>query len=194
MKVAILDTGTANIRSIHSAIQRLGVSATITSDPLEIACADKVILPGVGHAGHVMERLRACGLDAVISRLEQPLLGICLGMQLLASRTDEGPIACIGRIPGLVQRLDSSLATVPHTGWNQINECAGPLFVGIPEGTWMYFVHSYAAPVDASTTAVCMHGLQFSAARSLGEVHGVQFHPERSGDAGFHVLKNFLQL
>jgi len=194
MKVAILDTGTANIRSIHSAIQRLGLSATITSDALVIAMADRVILPGVGHAGHVMAQLRERGLDAVISALEQPILGICLGMQLLASSTEEGPTTCIGRIPGFVQRLDSRLATVPHTGWNQINGCAGPLFVGIPEGAWMYFVHSYATPVDASTTAVCTHGLQFSAARSLGNVHGVQFHPERSGDGGFQLLSNFLQL
>jgi glutamine amidotransferase len=179
---------------VQAAFARLGHEAPVSSDWARIRAATHVVLPGVGAAGAAMTRLRANGLDKLVARLTQPLIGICIGMQLLYERSEEGGTECLGLLPGTVARLPESPGVrVPHMGWNQLRlgDAAHPLVVGLDDA-WVYFVHSYAAAPSASTLATCTHGSPFAAVVAEGRVMGAQFHPERSAAAGARLLQNFL--
>ena len=195
MRVAVIDSGGANIGSVLYALERLGVSARLTGKADEIRAAERVILPGVGAAAPAMARLRELGLVDTVRQLTQPLLGICLGMQLLFERSDEGEVECLGVLPGRVQRLPEAQGIrVPHMGWNRLQpRRASTLLQGIDAGTQAYFVHSYAAPVGEDCVASCDHGAAFAAVVQRGNVSGAQFHPERSSAVGARLLANFLE-
>jgi glutamine amidotransferase len=198
--VAIIDSGGANIASLRFALERLGATAQLTADRGALLAAPRVILPGVGAAADAMTRLHALGLVDLIPQLQQPVLGICLGMQLLFAASEEGldgaTTDCLGIIAGRVVRLQGRAdLPVPHMGWNQLHHTAqSPLLAGVPEGAYMYFVHSYAASAGPWTVATADYGGELSAAVQLRNFHGVQFHPERSARAGARVLANFLEL
>jgi glutamine amidotransferase len=194
--VVLVDAGGTNIGSVRYALQRLGVEAPLTSDPAAIRAAGKVILPGVGAAGPAMARLRALGLVEVLRGLTQPVLGVCLGMQLLCSRSEEGEVQCLDVIPTAVRRLQAAPGLrVPHMGWNRLHACADhPVLEGVAADAWAYFVHSYAVPVGDYTLASADHGMAFSAVVARGNFFGMQFHPERSSAAGARLLRNFLAL
>jgi glutamine amidotransferase len=193
--LAIVDSGGANIASVRFALERLGVRSELTADPAVIGAADRVILPGVGAAGEGMRRLRDRGLVDCVRGLTQPVLGICLGMQLLFESSAEASTETLGLIPGCVALLPESPGiTVPHMGWNTLaplRETA--LLRGIATDARFYFVHSFAAPVNEFTLASCTHGTAFAAVAQRGNFSGVQFHPERSGPAGAQLLRNFLE-
>jgi glutamine amidotransferase len=193
--VAIIDSGGANIASLRFAFERLGASSTLTVDPDELRAAPRVILPGVGAAADAMRRLELLRLVEVIRELRQPVLGICLGMQLLFESSDEGDTRCLGLLPGRVQRFpDRDGFPVPHMGWNQLDFGAdAPLMSGIARGEYVYFVHSYRAPVGPWTVATSDYGGEFSAAVRQRNFHGAQFHPERSGRVGARLLAGFLE-
>jgi glutamine amidotransferase len=194
--LAIIDSGGANIASLRYALERLGVDSTLTTDPNVVRGADRVLLPGVGAAADCMARLQSAGLVDTIRSLEQPLLGICVGMQLLFESSEEGAVSCLGLLPGKVKRLQNRPGLpVPHMGWNQLElSRPSPLLEGIETGSHVYFVHSYAAPVGEFTLASCSYGEPFSALVQRGNVYGVQFHPERSARIGALLLRNFLRL
>lgn len=193
--VAIVDSGGANLASLQFALERLGARGTITADPAAIRNARRVILPGVGAAGDAMQRLRGAGLDTVLPGLHQPVLGICLGMQLLYERTEEGDTACLGIVPATVHRLRPAPGRPsPHMGWNRVRtRSAGGLLDGLADGEHFYFVHGYAAPVTAATLATTDYGSDLTAIVQRRNFLGTQFHPERSGPAGARVLENFLR-
>lgn len=195
MKVVLVDAGGANLGSVRYALERLGVEPRVSGDAARIAAADRVILPGVGAAGPGMARLRELGLVEPLRRLDKPLLGICLGMQLLYESSEEGGVECLGLLPGRVQRMPAAPGLrVPHMGWNRLQrKTDSPLLDGIPEGAQVYFVHGYSAPVDASCIASSEHGQAFAAVVQRGRVAGAQFHPERSGAFGARLLANFIQ-
>jgi imidazole glycerol-phosphate synthase subunit HisH len=192
--VAIVDSGGANIASLRYALERLGVTGVLTTDAAVIRRADRVLLPGVGAAAAAMERLRAHGLDQLIPTLTQPVLGICLGLQLLFARSEEDDAECLGIMPGTARRLEGTPhRPVPHMGWNQIKHAGThPLLAGIPPGSYFYFVHSYAAGVGEETVATSDYGGDFSAAVQHRNFLAAQFHPERSGPLGARLLQNFL--
>lgn len=196
MSVVLVDAGGTNIGSVRYALQRLGVEAALTSDAAAIQAADKVILPGVGAAAPGMARLQQLGLVEVLRGLTQPVLGVCLGMQLLCAHSDEGDVDCLGLIPAPVRHFQPAPGRrVPHMGWNQLQRVAEhPLTEGLEAPAWAYFVHSYAVPVGDWTLATCEYGSPFSAMVRAGNFHGAQFHPERSSAIGARVLKNFLAL
>lgn len=197
MTVVVVDSGGSNLGSVRYALERLGVQPRISHDPHVIRDADHVILPGVGAARPTMQRLRETGLDQVIRALTQPLLGVCLGMQLLFERSDEGDVDCLGLLPGQVRRIElQDDVRVPHMGWNEICiECEDKLLEGLPlQGAYAYFVHSYAAPITWDTLACTEHGQPFAAVVRRDQVCGMQFHPERSGELGARLLNNFLRL
>ena len=195
-EVVIIASGGANIASLQFALERLGVRSTVSAEPARIEAASHVILPGVGAARDAMTRLRATGLDRLIPTLRQPVLGICLGMQLLFDASDEGPTDCLGVIPGRVSRLRAAPGhPVPHIGWNTLEIPAdAPLLAGIRSGDYAYFVHGYAAVVGPHTEASTLYGAPFSACVRRGNFHGAQFHPERSASAGARLLQNFVEL
>jgi glutamine amidotransferase len=195
-QLAIIDSGGANIASLQFAMQRLGIESELTTDPARLEAASHVLLPGVGAAADCMARLQKAGLVDTIRRLKQPLLGICVGMQLLFESSEEGDVACLGLLPGRVRRLaNRDDLPVPHMGWNQLDfSGASPLLSGIASGDYVYFVHSYAAPVSELTLATTTYGEAFSSVVQRGNVYGAQFHPERSAKVGARLLKNFLQL
>jgi glutamine amidotransferase len=192
----IVGSGGANIASLRFALERLGASATLTTDARQLSEASHVILPGVGAAADAMARLRALGLADAIRGLRQPVLGICLGMQLLGEASDEDDVACLGLIPERARRLPAEPGlAVPHMGWNAIDirrEC--PLLAGIPDGAYFYFIHSYALPCDDTTVAGASHGAAFSAIAQKDNFYATQFHPERSAAHGAQLLANFLAL
>lgn len=194
MEVALIDSGGANIGSVQYALERLGVRAQLTADADTIVRADRVILPGVGAAGAGMARLRELGLEEVVRGLTQPLLGICLGMQLLFDSSEEGDTQCLGLIPGRIRKLQGGEGVrVPHMGWNGLQPLRDdPLLSGIAQGEQAYFVHSYAAPVSADTLATTTHGSEFAAMVRRNRCWGAQFHPERSAAVGAKLLENFL--
>jgi imidazole glycerol-phosphate synthase subunit HisH len=196
MRVVLVDAGGTNIGSVRYALQRLGTDAELTADPARIRAASHVILPGVGAAGPGMRRLREGGLVDVLRGLTQPVLGVCLGMQLLCERSDEGDTECLGVVPGTVQRMPGAPGLrVPHMGWNTLRATAThPLTEGLREGDTAYFVHSYAVPVGDYTLVASEHGQPFSAAVGAGNFMGMQFHPERSAGVGAQLLRNFLSL
>ncbi|MBW3567616.1 MAG: imidazole glycerol phosphate synthase subunit HisH [Proteobacteria bacterium] len=195
MPVVMIDNGGANIASVRVAFARLGAEVSVSSDVEEIRFADGVVLPGVGAAGDGMRRLRASGLDEVIPRLTQPVLGVCLGMQLLFERSAENAADCLHVMEGSVQHLQAgSDVRVPHMGWNRLRVLKNhSVFNGISDDDWFYFVHSYAAPLGNSSLASTRHGEEFCAVAGMNNFVAAQFHPERSGRAGAQILKNFLE-
>jgi glutamine amidotransferase len=201
MTLAIIDSGGANISSVKHALRRLGAEPVFTSDADTIRCADHVILPGVGAAGAAMSRLNELGLFQCIRELQQPVLGICLGMQLLFEKSDEeqqekNGVQCLGIIPGTLKKLQSSSTVrVPHMGWNTTTTVLDdPLLAGLPEHPWFYFVHSYRAPLGPGTLATCHHGETFAVIVRQDNFYGAQFHPERSARSGARLLANFLEI
>ncbi|BAN99715.1 imidazole glycerol phosphate synthase subunit HisH [Pantoea dispersa] len=196
MNVVILDTGCANLSSVKWAIERLGYTPAVSRDPDVVLRADKLFLPGVGTARAAMDQLQERELIELVKACTQPVLGICLGMQLLGRGSDEnGGVSTLGIVDEPVSLMDTQGLPLPHMGWNQITAQAGNhLFRNIPDGSYFYFVHSYAMPVNAATIAQCDYGLPFTAALQKDNFFGVQFHPERSGKAGAQLLKNFLEM
>jgi glutamine amidotransferase len=193
--VVLVDGGGTNIGSVRYALQRLGVDARMTADRDRIRAATHVILPGVGAAGPGMARLREADLVDTLRGLEQPLLGVCLGMQLLFERSAEAETECLGLLPGCVAEFSRAALRVPHMGWNRLlAERSDQLLDGIGEEAYAYFVHSYAAPVGPATVASSDYGGRFSAVVRRGNVCGMQFHPERSSTLGARLLRNFLAL
>lgn len=195
-EVAIIDSGGANIASLQYALDRAGARGVLTSDPDDIGAASHVILPGVGAARPAMNRLNAFGLTAVVRNLQQPLLGVCLGMQLLAAGSAEENTDCIGVFPERAMKLEASPDTpVPNMGWCRVRRCGdSPLMDGIEDGSWFYFVHSFALPVSGRTLATASHGGDFSAVIARDNFFAAQFHPERSSAAGARLLRNFLDV
>ena len=191
MKVAIIDYGAGNTQSVKYALNRLGWKGFLTSDIEEIKKSDKVIFPGVGEASSAMSKLQSFGLDTVIPNLTQPVLGICLGMQLMCNFSEEGNTECLKIFSSEVKKFDSSLK-VPQIGWNTITNLKDQLFNNISENEYMYLVHSYYVPLINETTAVSEYGIKYSSAIKKDNFTGVQFHPEKSGDVGELILKNFL--
>lgn len=194
MKLAIVKYNAGNIRSVDHALKRLGVDAEITDDPDRIRSAHKVIFPGVGEAGTTMKHLKERGLDVLLQSLTQPVLGICLGQQLMCSWSEESDTECIGIFDTGVKLFPKSDLKVPHMGWNSLVGVQGDLFDASLESSYVYFVHSYYVPVCEDTAARCEYILPFSAAMQKGNFYATQFHPEKSGDPGEQILKNFLKL
>ena len=196
--IAIIDSGGANIASVRFALERLGVDSVLTADPAVISAAERVILPGVGAAPVAMAQLARAGLVECIRGLTQPVLGICLGMQLLFERSEEGDTPLLGLVGGTCGAFDPGMGlTVPHMGWSRLlpqGEGRHLLLSGVEDGAHVYFVHSYAAPVSADTVASCSYGVDFTALVGRGNFMGAQFHPERSGPVGARILGNFLAL
>lgn len=195
-RVAIIASGGANIASLQFALQRLGASSTVTADHDAIRAASHVILPGVGAAADAMTRLRQQGLERLVPALTQPVLGICLGMQLLYAGSDEGAAKCLSIIPGNAARFPNIAGRpVPHMGWNTLQlDKASALLEGLQSGDYAYFVHSYALEVSDATLASCEYGARFSACVQWRNFCGAQFHPERSAGVGAQLLRNFLSL
>jgi len=191
--VAIIDYDAGNVRSLQFALERLGTESTLTDDPSVIETADKVIFPGQGAAGKAMEKLKNKGLDLLIPKLTQPVLGICLGMQLLCESTEEDQAQGLGIVKGKVVRF-SDRVKVPQMGWNTVSNLQSPLFKGINEGDFMYLVHSYFVPILPETIAQSDYDGRYSVALQKDNFYGVQFHPEKSSTAGSLLLKNFLDL
>ncbi|GAB4512793.1 MAG: imidazole glycerol phosphate synthase subunit HisH [Allomuricauda sp.] len=193
MKIVIIDYGAGNIQSIMFAIKRLGFEAVLSHDAEEIRNADKVIFPGVGEASSAMEKLRATGLDKVIPTLKQPVLGICLGMQLMCHSSEEGETEGLGIFDLDVVKF-SNKVKVPQIGWNQISNLKSKLFTDIPEKSYIYLVHSFYAPIGEETIAISEYDVEYSAALQKDNFYGVQFHPEKSSEVGSEILQNFLKI
>jgi len=193
MKIVIINYGAGNIQSIMFAIERLGYKAVLSNNPDEIKAADKVIFPGVGEASYAMKMLQESGLDTLIPTLKQPVFGICLGMQLMCNYSEEGDTKGLGIFDVDVVKF-SSKVKVPQMGWNNIYNLKSDLFKGIAENEYMYLVHSFYAPLCAETIATTNYELEYSSALENDNFYGTQFHPEKSGDIGEQILKNFLLL
>lgn len=194
MKVVLIDYGAGNIQSVQFALNRLGIEPILSSDPEIIRSADKVIFPGVGEAGSAMRHLRQYSLEKVIPLLTQPFLGICLGMQLMCERSEEGDTICLGIIPGIVKKfVPRNGEKVPHMGWNSIANGPGSLFQDF-EGEFFYFVHSYFVPQNEYTIALTDYILPFSSGIQKDNFYACQFHPEKSGESGSKIIKKFLDL
>lgn len=191
MKTVIIDYDAGNVKSLEFALERLGVSTEITDDSTKIAAADKVIFPGQGEAASAMNKLRSKGLDVLIPQLKQPVLGICLGMQLLCELTEEGDTTALGILPLKVRRFPNTVK-VPQMGWNQVNHRQKGIFKGIKQDCYMYLVHSYYVPLDNATVAQSDYACRYSVALEKDNFYGVQFHPEKSSKDGQKVLENFL--
>lgn len=197
--VVIVDTGCANITSVLCAIERLGARVTVSADPQVIKAASRVIIPGVGTASQAMHNISAKALAPVLQSLTQPVLGICLGMQLMTSHSTEGDVECLGLIPGQVARLEAHGERLPHMGWNTLEKivrggAAHPILRGFADTDYVYFVHSFAVEPSAQMLAACTYGSRFAAVIGARNFIGMQFHPERSSKAGAQLLKNFLSL
>ena len=197
MSLVIVDTGVANLSSVKFAFDRLGVSAVISNEPEIISTAERVILPGVGAAPYAMKAINAKGLTPVLQSLTQPVMGICLGMQLIFETLEEGGTTTkgLGLVPGKITALDTKGQPSPHMGWNTLTKQSDdPLLEGINDNDYAYFVHSYAAPISEYTLASCKYGSPFSAIVRHDNVYGCQFHPERSSRVGAKLLENFLKV
>lgn len=193
MKIGIIDYGAGNIASVKNALVKLGVESIISSDPNELNEADKIIFPGVGHARMAMDNLKKFGLIDFIKATNKPLLGICLGMQLLGKFSEEGDTTCIGVFDFSVKRFKINLKC-PHMGWNKVKINDSNLFQGVPSGDWLYFVHSYYVDKSINSIAESSYEIDFSIAVSKNNFLGVQFHPEKSGESGLKILQNFVEL
>ena len=200
-KVVIIDTGCANVSSVRFAIERLGYDVVVSQDPQVVLAADKLFLPGVGTASEAMKNLKERNLIELVKQVEKPLLGICLGMQLLGQSSQEKgrkadqKVVCLGLCDGEVNLMETGKLPLPHMGWNTVKSAPNhPLFKDIEEGEYFYFVHSFAMPVGDYTIAECEYGSPFTAAVQNGNYYGVQFHPERSSKAGSKLIENFLNL
>jgi glutamine amidotransferase len=192
MTVAVVRYNAGNIRSVANALERIGVSYSVTGDVEELRSAERIIFPGVGEARSAMEYLRATGLDRVMREVKAPVLGICLGLQLLCSGSEEGDTQCLGMLSGRVRRFLTP-RKVPHIGWSEVRNLQHPVFREIPEGSYFYFVHSYRLEECADTVARCEYGEGFSAAAATRNYVGVQFHPEKSAEVGERLLRNFVE-
>lgn len=195
--IAIIDYKAGNLRSVENALKRLGAEYEVTSDPDRIRSASHVIMPGVGEASSAMQSLREEGLIDVIKSLTQPVLGICIGLQLMCRMSEEGNTPCLGIFTPSVRRFTEVPGVkIPHMGWNTITGLRGPLFEGIPDGSFVYYVHSFRPDLDESQTiAVTEYGAdRYSGALCKGNFYGTQFHPEKSGPVGARILKNFIEL
>jgi len=199
-QLVIVDTGCANITSVFCALERLGASVQISADPAVIRAAEKVIIPGVGTAKQAMANIDAKGLRSTLQQLTQPVLGICLGMQLLTEHSAEGDVTCLGLITGQVAPLEAKGLRLPHMGWNTLQvestaqQAAHPLLQGITAADYVYFVHSFAVQPSPYMLASCDYGSKFAAVIGRRNFLGMQFHPERSGKVGARLLQNFIQL
>ena len=193
MKIAIIDYGAGNVQSVLFALERLGFEGNVTNDWITIKSADKVIFPGVGEASSAMKMLQESGLDVLIPTLKQPVLGICLGMQLMCKHSEEGNTNGLGIFDVNVVKFSQEVK-VPQMGWNTIYNLKSPLFTGIKENEFMYLVHSFYAPLSENTIATTNYELEYSTALQRDNFYGVQFHPEKSGVFGEQILKNFLNL
>jgi glutamine amidotransferase len=194
MKVAIVKYNAGNVESVKNALNRLGVEPLLTDDARELEAADKVIFPGVGEASTAMKYLRERKLDEAIKSLKQPVLGVCLGMQLLCESSEENETICLGILPYRVRRFQSDALKIPQMGWNNIFDLKSELFAGIEENSFVYFVHSFYVETGAETIASCDYGLKFSAAVRHENFYAVQFHAEKSGAVGARILEYFLNL
>jgi len=197
MTVAVVDLGCANLASVGFALERLGARFVMTREADVISSAERVILPGVGAAGFAVERIEALGLRELLTGLDQPLLGICLGMQLLFDGSDEGDVACLGRLAGRITKLPApENEPWPHMGWSRLSLTRpdSRLLHGVEDGAYAYFVHGFAAPVNAATAATADYGVDFAAVVDQDGVYGCQFHPERSSEVGARILQNFLEV
>ncbi|MCR5003243.1 MAG: imidazole glycerol phosphate synthase subunit HisH [Bacteroidales bacterium] len=199
--IAIVDYDTGNLRSVENALKKLGQDYVVTSDPEIIRSADHVLLPGVGEASSAMDNLRSRGLDKVIPTLTQPVLGICIGIQVLCQCSEEGNATCLGVFDSKVRKFqpEEEKIKIPEMGWNTIESLDSPLFKGIKEGDFVYYVHSFAPSLpqsgDTRVIAKTTYGSQtFAAALNRGNFYGTQFHPEKSGPVGSRILKNFLEI
>ena len=193
--IAIVDYKMGNLRSVENALKRLGAEFCVTSDADVIRSADRVLLPGVGNAAEAMENLRAAGLVEVIRSLRRPVLGICVGMQVMCRHSEEGDVDCLNIFDARVKRFTPSAdVKVPHMGWNKIGNLETKLFKGLDGGSYVYFVHSYYPELCPDTIATSSHGAMFSAALKYENFYGTQFHPEKSGDVGERIIENFLKL
>lgn len=193
--ITIIDYGTGNLQSVMNAFHRLGAEYRLTSDRSEITAAEKILLPGVGEARNAMDKLREKGLDSLIPQLTCPVLGICLGMQVLCAYSEERDTECLGLFPNRIRKFDPREALkVPHMGWNGIYDLKSPLYSGLADNPYVYFVHSYMAEKNEYTIATCHYGVEFSASLRKDNFYGAQFHPEKSGPTGEKILRNFLEL
>ncbi|WP_417688486.1 imidazole glycerol phosphate synthase subunit HisH [Pseudidiomarina sp.] len=195
MSLVIVDTSCANLSSVKFAFERLGVKPLITADAAQIRSAERVVLPGVGTAKAAMRNLQALELVGTLRELQQPVLGICLGMQLMTEWSAEGDVDCLGLIPARTVALENTGQPLPHMGWNTVTEVGeNPLLRGISAPAYCYFVHSFAVAPDASTIASTDYGQRFASMIRSNNYFGAQFHPERSGAVGAQILKNFMEL
>ena len=193
--IAIVDYKMGNLRSVENALKRLGAEFCVTDDPVVIRSADRVLLPGVGNAAEAMENLRKAGLVEVIRSLRRPVLGICVGMQVMCRHSEEGDVECLNIFDARVKRfVPAPDVKVPHMGWNRIGNLESKLFKGLDGGSYVYFVHSYYPELCPDTIATSHHGVMFSAALKYENFYGTQFHPEKSGDVGERIIENFLKL
>lgn len=193
--VAIIDYKMGNLRSVENALKRLGAEFCVTADAAIIRAADRVLLPGVGNAAEAMHNLREAGLVEVIRSLRRPVLGICVGMQVMCRHSEEGDTPCLGIFDSRVKRFEPTAELkVPHMGWNKIVNLESKLFKGLEGGSYVYYVHSYYPELCPDTIATSTHGVMFSAALKYENFYGTQFHPEKSGDVGERIIENFLKL
>jgi len=195
-KIAIIKYNAGNVQSVLHALERLGKTAIWTDDPKEIQQAEWVIFPGVGEASSAMRHLRERGLDEVIGALHQPVLGICLGLQLFCRHSEENDTECLGIFDVNIRKFNAGAEglKVPHIGWNTLQDLRGPLFEGVPESSYVYFVHSYFAEKNKDAVATTEYGEPFAAALQRDNFYAVQFHPEKSGEMGRRILNNFLKI
>ncbi|MCK9628259.1 MAG: imidazole glycerol phosphate synthase subunit HisH [Bacteroidales bacterium] len=190
----IIDYNTGNLFSLMSALERIGTEYKVTSDPQDILSADSVILPGVGEASNAMSELRQRGLEKIVPIIKAPVLGICIGMQIMCSSSEESDTDCLGIFPNKVSRLRGPGIKIPHMGWNNVENTKSPLFTGIQDGAYFYFVHSFAPECNELTAATTEYGSVFSSALSEKNFYGTQFHPEKSGEIGEKILRNFIEI
>lgn len=193
--IAIIDYGAGNVASVSNAVSTLSYDYIITSSEIDILKSDKIIFPGVGEASSAIKQLHKLNLFTMLRVCKKPLLGICLGMQLMADYSKEGDVTGLGLFPGTIEKFDNEITKVPHMGWNSIEiRKESKLFREIISGEKFYFAHSYYLPLNIYATSVTNHNVAFSSSVESGNFYGVQFHPEKSGDAGLKVLKNFIEL
>ncbi|MGD1006055.1 MAG: imidazole glycerol phosphate synthase subunit HisH [Ignavibacteriaceae bacterium] len=193
--IALIDYGAGNVASVANALTELEEEFKITKNESEICRADKIIFPGVGEASFAIRQLHMLNLFSLLRIVKKPILGICLGMQLMADHSTEGDVTCLGIFHGAAEKFDSTKTKVPHMGWNDIEiTIESKLFQSIKSGERFYFANSYYIPVNEYTTSITNNNIKFSSAMEKGNFYGVQFHPEKSGDAGLKLLKNFVEL